>query len=277
MGRSSARNSKGGDLRTRVIAGFAVGGMSLAAVIVGGLAFEFLVLLIGVIASVEWAALSAARQPRVPVRSLSAVFVLACIAFGLAGLVFEGGGVALVLGLVLYLMVRLAGDARPMIAGFGVSYIGFACLAGLWLRDQPNIGFELVLFLGAAVAATDSGAFFAGRMIGGPKLAPNISPNKTWAGLAGGALAAAAVGYLVALAFSAARPDLAAMLAVSIALAAQAGDLLESALKRHVGVKDSGWLIPGHGGVLDRLDGVIAATTLFALFHASIGREAAWW
>ena len=277
MERSSAPNNKGGDLRTRVVAGFAVGGMWLAAVIIGGLVFDLLVLFIGVIASLEWAALSAAREPRVPIRFLSAVSLLACVTLGLTVGIFEGGGLALVLGLALCVLVRSVGDARPTIAGIGVPYIGFACLAGIWLRDQPDIGFELVLFLGAAVAATDSGAFFAGRTIGGPKLAPTISPNKTWAGLVGGAVAAAAAGYLVASVFSAARPDLAAALAVSIAVAAQAGDLLESALKRRVGVKDSGWLIPGHGGVLDRLDGVIAATTLFALFHAGIGSEAAWW
>jgi phosphatidate cytidylyltransferase len=277
MGRSQGPSSKGGNLRTRILAGLAVAAVWLAAVVVGGVVFEFLVLAMGVMAALEWAGLSAARAPQAPVRVLSAGFVLACVAAGVVGGIPAAGGLALALGVVLFVVLRLAGERRPGMAAFGIPYIGFACLAGIWLRDRPEIGLELLLFLSAAVAATDSGAYFAGRAIGGPKLAPTVSPNKTWAGLIGGGLAAAAAGWLVALAFAAARPDLAAALGVCIALAAQAGDLLESAVKRHVGVKDSGWLIPGHGGVLDRLDGFIAATPLFALFHASLGSIVGWW
>jgi phosphatidate cytidylyltransferase len=277
MGRSSAPSSKGGNLRTRFVAGLVVAAIWLVAVAIGGLVFDLLVLIMGVLAAIEWAGLSATKAPQAPIRILSAAFVLACVAAGLAGGILAAGGLALGLGLALYAVLRTTGDPRPGIAGFGVPYIGFACLAGIWLRDQPEIGLELLLFLGAAVAATDSGAYFSGRAIGGLKLAPTISPNKTWAGLIGGMAAAAAAGWLVAVAFSAARPELAALVGLCIALAAQAGDLLESAVKRHVGAKDSGWLIPGHGGVLDRLDGFIAAAPLFAVFHAYIGGSVGWW
>lgn len=158
---------------------------------------------------------------------------------------------------------------------FGVAYVALPAASLIWLRQQqfpdyPNAGAALVLYVLLVVCATDIGAFFAGRRIGGPKLAPVISPNKTWAGLGGGMVAAAIVGGVCAN-FTPYPPSwIAAMdMGIVLALISQGGDLFESWLKRRVGAKDSGTLIPGHGGLLDRVDGLVFTLPLFALLlHA---------
>ena len=131
------------------------------------------------------------------------------------------------------------------------------CIAFLWLRALPGDGLGLVVWLVLAVWFTDAGGYFFGRSIGGPKLAPRISPNKTWAGLGGGVLLAVVWScvWLVWLGGRDLMPAIGAGLA--IAILAQIGDLTVSAVKRRFGVKDTGALIPGHGGVLDRLDGML--------------------
>ena len=122
-----------------------------------------------------------------------------------------------------------------------------------------------VFWIVGVVVATDIGAFSGGRAIGGPRLAPKISPAKTWAGAIAGAFAAAIVGLLIAaIALGQFRP-IDAVLGVFISIAAQLGDLLESAVKRRWDRKDSGTLIPGHGGILDRIDGLLLAASAFAL------------
>lgn len=159
----------------------------------------------------------------------------------------------------------------------GLTYVGIPCIAFLWLRDVQflelsSAGMRLTLYLIFVVAATDTAAYFAGRRIGGLKLAPSISPNKTWSGLVGGVVAAAVTGAICAsftpypLSFSGC-----VWLAALLALVAQGGDLFESWLKRRAGVKDSGVLIPGHGGLLDRVDGMITAAPVFALMVAFSG------
>ena len=127
------------------------------------------------------------------------------------------------------------------------------------------------------VWATDVGAYFAGRGIGGPRLAPRISPNKTWAGLAGGIAAAALVGMITAYAIG--LPDRMMLVSFSalLSIIAQGGDLIESIVKRHFGVKDSGRLIPGHGGVLDRLDGLMTAAPAVAAAALVSGEEVLAW
>lgn len=141
----------------------------------------------------------------------------------------------------------------------GVIYFGVNTAALLTLRAAPETGFANVLYLLLLVWASDIGAYLAGRALGGPKLAPAISPGKTWSGAAGGLLAA----LVVALLFGASPTGLA--LAAGLSIASMLGDLAESAAKRYYGVKDSSQLIPGHGGVFDRLDGVLAAAPLAAL------------
>ena len=147
----------------------------------------------------------------------------------------------------------------------GLAYVAVPCASLVWLRGL-ELGGWLVLTLLVTIWATDIGAYFAGRYIGGAKLAPAISPNKTWAGLGGGVLAAACL-MAVCTSVSPYPTSIgsALFLGVVIAVVSQAGDLFESWLKRRAGVKDSGNLIPGHGGLLDRVDGVIFPAPLFAL------------
>ncbi|WP_193370569.1 phosphatidate cytidylyltransferase [Pelagibius marinus] len=161
------------------------------------------------------------------------------------------------------------GDPRLFIL-LGTPYIGIACLAFLWLRSVPEHGRDLVFWLLAVVWATDIGAYFAGRGIGGPKLAPKISPNKTWAGLIGGALAAGLVGALAA-GFLGGDAMLLVVGGMILAIIAQGGDLLESWCKRHFGVKDSSHIIPGHGGILDRVDGLLAVFPVAFVYFWAVG------
>jgi phosphatidate cytidylyltransferase len=177
-------------------------------------------------------------------------------------------GAALAVGLLLGLLAR-----RPTL-GWGFVYLAFPAIALLMLSW---IDFTLLFWVMIVTWATDIGAFFAGKAIGGPKLAPRISPAKTWAGLFGGAVAAAICGYLAASYFGidtavqldpgSSEPLAAAglfqaflYLGAPMAVVAQMGDLYESWVKRRCGVKDSGTILPGHGGVLDRCDGLIAVT-----------------
>ncbi len=156
--------------------------------------------------------------------------------------------------------------------GFGWQVTGFLyalvpSLALLWIRerffvDGRDMRLELLLWVFITTWSVDIGAYFAGRTIGGPKLAPSISPNKTWAGLIGGMIAAALVGGLWVKLVQ--LPSILLLLAAPFAAAAQGGDLFESWLKRRGGVKDSGDWLPGHGGALDRLDGLVVVATLTA-------------
>jgi phosphatidate cytidylyltransferase len=159
----------------------------------------------------------------------------------------------------------------------GLLFLGIASSAFVLLRDQPQFGFEVVVWLVLVVVATDIGGYFAGRLFGGPKLAPTISPKKTWAGLAGGAALASLAGGLFSWATIGTYAEEVATVSLIAALVAQAGDLAESGLKRRFNVKDSSALIPGHGGVLDRLDGLLAATLVAAAFTFIRGKEVFVW
>jgi phosphatidate cytidylyltransferase len=165
---------------------------------------------------------------------------------------------------------------RPVIRVIAIVYALAALVALLWLRHQPGSGRETVLWIVAIVWATDIGAYFLGTIAGGVKLAPRISPGKTWSGLIGGmcwaAVASAAMGW----AFGQGATFGLAAIGVVLAIVAQIGDLLESATKRDAGVKDSGHLIPGHGGILDRIDGLIAVLVVVALARLVMGGDWPW-
>jgi phosphatidate cytidylyltransferase len=188
-------------------------------------------------------------------------------------------GIALILAGIAagYLTARGSGRDHPRWIAAGIAYIGLPCIALVWLRDQPA-GQAIVLWLFLVVWATDIGAFFAGRLIGGPKLAPRISPNKTWAGLLGGAVSAAAVSAaLPSLLASAPPPHLLAGAGACLAVVSQGGDLGESWIKRRFGVKDASDLIPGHGGLFDRVDGLLAAALGLAIWQALTGGMSLAW
>jgi phosphatidate cytidylyltransferase len=165
---------------------------------------------------------------------------------------------------------------RPAMLGLTMVYSIAALLSLLWLRHQPLFGRETIFWIVACVWATDVGAYFIGSLAGGARLAPTISPSKTWLGLVGGMCFSAVASAACGLVFDAGDTPPLALIGIAIAVVAQAGDLFESAAKRRAGVKDSGRLIPGHGGLLDRIDGLMAALVAIAALRLAIGGEWPW-
>ncbi|CCW17569.1 Phosphatidate cytidylyltransferase [Sphingobium indicum BiD32] len=249
------------ELRTRAIVGVVLIAVALGALLSGGLLFWVLLSVAGVLMQAEWADLSgvSADHKKLSMYAVSVPLAILCpLAAGLSWFA---------IGLLAAAFLFVIGATRSVGLALGVLYVCLPVMALLFLRGQtPNIfGLTLALWALALVWATDIGAYFAGRSIGGPKLAPRISPSKTWSGLGGGVLAALLIGFLLHR-FAGLPIELAAASGL-LAVAAQAGDLLESAMKRRAGVKDSGSLLPGHGGVMDRLDGVATAAPLAALLY----------
>ena len=250
-------------LPIRIISALVLAPPVLAALYLGSPYSDVLICIAAALVAWEWARLCGSEILGLPgavlIFAVSAVSVAAALGYySVASWVIATGAVVAALTAT---RIRLG---EPLWYAIGVVYLGLALLAFLWLRADPISGRIVIFWLIAVVWATDVGAYVAGRSIGGPLLAVRISPGKTWAGLAGGMLAAAAAGLAVALVLGEADFDLAAfgrIAAASAALAvvAQVGDLFESHMKRRAGVKDSSNLIPGHGGVLDRVDGLLAA------------------
>jgi phosphatidate cytidylyltransferase len=144
-------------------------------------------------------------------------------------------------------------------AAAGILYAAIVAMCPIWLRRDPEMGFAALLFLFATIWATDIFAYFTGRGFGGPLLAPRLSPKKTWSGAVGGLAGGVVAGVLVAYASPRTHPAAAGVLALILSIAAQGGDLFESSVKRRFGAKDTSALIPGHGGVMDRVDGFLVA------------------
>jgi phosphatidate cytidylyltransferase len=167
-------------------------------------------------------------------------------------------------GAVAVLLLEAVTRGRPLWGAGGVFYLGLPALALVTLRDVEPRGGWLIVSLFITVWATDTGAFVVGNLVGGPKLWPKLSPNKTWSGLFGGILAAAAVEIVFALIVGCAFWAT-ALLGAALAVAAHIGDLFESFVKRRFHLKDSGTLIPGHGGILDRIDSTLAAALALAV------------
>ena len=244
------------ELATRTLTGLALIALALVALALGGFVFWLLAVTLGVFMMAEWSDLHGAdsKTKRLGQYVLSVPLAIMCPLA--AGPDFFALG--LLVGAFFFLTII---SRRPQL-GAGVLYCGLPIYALLLIRHEPD-GLRNALWALSLVWATDIGAYFAGRSIGGPKLAPRVSPNKTWAGLIGGivlaTLVAAVMGqvYLLPWRFVIATPLL--------AILAQAGDLYESHLKRRAGVKDSGSVIPGHGGFLDRLDGVVPVMPVAAL------------
>ncbi|MFM9978912.1 MAG: phosphatidate cytidylyltransferase [Sphingomonadaceae bacterium] len=250
------------ELLTRTVVGIALIAFAIADLWAGGPAFWLFVLLVGFIMYYEWAGLAHADRRGTRTGIVALAIPLIVMLPPVAG---PGWFAGCAIGLT---AAGVGFGTRSRLLGFGIIYIALPVMALIWLRERPD-GLMLALWSLAVVWMTDIGAYFAGRLIGGPKLAPAISPNKTWAGLAGGMVAALILGLVFARWLD--LPLVLAGLSVTLAVAAQGGDLFESWLKRRAGVKDSGTILPGHGGVLDRLDGLVPAAPLAALFVAVYG------
>lgn len=258
------------DLGQRIASGVALAALVLAALWAGPLPFAIVVGAVGVVVVWEWGRVvrSAGVDAIMVIQAVAVPAGVLLAALGLAGL---GLIVVLVAAIISAL---LAFGERGHMAAFGALYAGLPAVALVWLYRGDAAGYLAVLFILLTVWATDTGAYFAGRLIGGHKLMPRVSPNKTWSGLAGGI----AAGALVGVGFALARADLALghMIVAGALLGAvsQAGDLLESALKRAYGVKDASTLIPGHGGFMDRIDGLSAAALAAAIFAVAVNIQA---
>jgi phosphatidate cytidylyltransferase len=248
-----------GDLRLRVFSAVVLLPIGLGCLWIGGWAWAVLIGAASVGLAFEWAALCGASR-----WGLAAVMAIVTV------LAATGFLHSALYGLVGFIVPfpRRGGWIWPCM---GVWYIGLTIVALIWLRGADDAGWDDVLFLLLVVWATDIAAYLAGRLIGGPKLAPAISPGKTWSGAIGGLAGALVVGWV------AAPGGFGLAVAAALSVVAQAGDLMESAIKRHFGVKDSGKLIPGHGGLLDRLDGVLTAAPAAALLALAMGRGVGFW
>ncbi|MBI3446615.1 MAG: phosphatidate cytidylyltransferase [Magnetospirillum sp.] len=160
---------------------------------------------------------------------------------------------------------------------FGAIYAGLPSVVMVWLRANPSGGDAIIWWLLLVVWATDIGAYAFGRLIGGPLLMPNVSPKKTWAGLIGGMISAALAGLAVSATVGAGQGAAILIAGAGIAVVAQIGDLFESWVKRRCNVKDSSNIIPGHGGVLDRVDGLLTAALAVAIMTLMTGRSVLEW
>lgn len=258
-------------LATRVASALVLIPLALAAVWLGGLPFVVLLALGGMAMSVEWSMMIAPqRRERLLFLGLSAVVALGFVRYAGQAPSFLWIGAVGGLGLILLLGGLVAHTARMSWFGVALIYCWTPVYALMWLRAEED-GLWLVAWLLLAIWGTDIGGYFVGRAIGGPRLAPRISPNKTWAGLLGGMALAALAGGLAADWFAFPAPALLALAAAGLAVVGQIGDIAESAVKRHFGVKDSSHLIPGHGGILDRVDGLVFAAPAVAIAVAILG------
>jgi phosphatidate cytidylyltransferase len=254
------------NLGLRAVSAAVLAPIALGAVWMGGIAFLIVVWVAVGLLALEWGAMSTPEHPIQAALTMALILLLAAIAvdvdyFKTAWLLIcVGSWVAVGVSALRKLADRAADD------GFGVLYLGAPMVSLLWLRSGEG-GLGWVLSLLAATWAADIGAFVGGNLIGGPKLWPRISPNKTWSGFFSGLVSAGAAAEGVAVFWSHLGGPVVewAWLAGLIAgLATMAGDLCESMIKRRFGVKDSGSIIPGHGGLLDRVDGLLFATVVMA-------------
>jgi phosphatidate cytidylyltransferase len=262
------------DLRKRFLSAMVLGPAALGCIWLGAEAFTAMIALAVAVLAWEWVHLCGRRVRVFPGLAVP-LAVLAAGSLAVENHPRWALAVLFVGFLATWAGARRMGDRLTQPAGrlaAGVLYIGLAGIALIELRHDTDAGMANVFFLFLVVWASDIGAYMAGRSFGGPKLAPSVSPNKTWSGAGGGLAAAILVGIAVALPFTPGASPLAiAVAALVIGIAAQAGDLLESAIKRHFRVKDTSSLIPGHGGLLDRLDGVLAAAPVAAVISFALG------
>lgn len=262
-----ASGQRGSELALRVCSALVLVPLAIGTAYVGGWPFAVFWGLAALGVLWEWCSLVAGADRRLALMTGAAAIVLAVV----LTVTSHHRATLVVLAMGTLAAAALAPSERRIWVASGVPYAGAIAVAPIVLRADSANGFLAILFLFAIVWSTDIVAYFVGRAVGGPKLMPQVSPKKTWSGALGGT--AAAVGLAVAFAQAAALPAwlAIAMLAVVLSVVAQGGDLFESFLKRRFGAKDSSHLIPGHGGLMDRLDGFVTAGVVAALIGVARG------
>lgn len=253
----------GEDFLPRLASALVLGPFVMLVAAAGGWAFSALVALAAVILLWEWLRMIGAK-PRTPLLVIGGAALVAAILLLAIRPPPAAIGIV-VLGAIMAALVARSNRERRTWAPLGVIYAGGLALPTLILRDDGSFGLVSLMWLLAVVWSTDIAAYFCGRLIGGPKLWARVSPNKTWAGSLGGAFFGMLAGMATLFLAGIETALLAAPVALLASFASQGGDLFESAMKRRFQVKDSSRLIPGHGGLMDRLDGFIAAAALALL------------
>jgi phosphatidate cytidylyltransferase len=245
------------EFAVRFLSAVILAAVALAGAWFGGVAAGIVVALVATVVYLEWTGITGT------VHSVPPIFFPVTVA---ATMVIAGtGSFDIAIGIAILAIVGSGLLSRGGWQPAGIAYASLFGLSILALRDVPTLGFAALVFLFAVVWGSDTGAYFLGRFIGGPKLWPKVSPKKTWAGAIGGMIAAIVLGALAAFAAGVPVGLPLVLVALLLSFACQAGDLFESAVKRRFGVKDSGNIIPGHGGLMDRVDGLIFASVGAAL------------
>ncbi|MEF2550193.1 phosphatidate cytidylyltransferase [Aurantimonas sp. A2-1-M11] len=244
------------DLRSRVISALILGLIVIVLTAIGGWPFRVLCALTGIIVFDEWARMTRAKRIRPIYDFARGALIVAAVA-----LVFSLGllAIAVIVAAMLFIAATDRDERSARWVHWGLFYAGAAALAPGMLRGSDEAGLATLGFIIVVVWSTDIFAYFTGRTFGGPKLLPAVSPKKTWSGAAGGLLAGTILGAVYAHFVSGDVGVFIIVLAAVLSVVGQAGDLFESWIKRRFGVKDSGRLIPGHGGLMDRIDALIVA------------------
>jgi phosphatidate cytidylyltransferase len=265
-----------GALQLRVRSALVLAPLPIAAIWFGSPWLPLLTVLAAAVMAWEWGRLC--RQGRLGGTGIVLVaVVLAVVATGALIATRLAVALALVGAVVVFWIARKRPDLDPRWTALGAIWVALPCVCLLWLAREEAAGRVTLLWVLAVVWATDIGAYAIGRALGGPRLAPRWSPGKTWAGLAGGTVCAALTGWTTAacLGISPALPVI--LISAGLAVVEQFGDLAESLAKRRFGVKDTSGLIPGHGGLLDRLDGLLAVIPVVAVLTLIDGRSILAW
>ncbi|MGI9521768.1 MAG: phosphatidate cytidylyltransferase [Hyphomicrobiaceae bacterium] len=258
------------EILTRLLSAFAMAAVALAMLWLGS--YWFLCLVAGIGGAMSWEWTRAVRGV-----SFDVGLIIQILSLTLAILVVTSSGLlpaCAVLCAGAMILFAWCPRSDRLMSAIGIFYVGLPAIALVSLRSDPEFGFAAVLLVLVSIWSHDTFAMIVGRVLGGPKLWPGLSPNKTWTGVIGGVTASACAGAVFGQFYDAASTLQLTAIGLALGVAGLAGDLIESAFKRRYGLKHASDLIPGHGGVMDRLDGVVIAAIVAMAIGAWFGPDA---